>query len=599
MSTTQLIAASLRSPPRRYTRQPYTSPGGTEGFTFLLHPNENELNSNLEQTVLHLREDIRPGNTAKTQDPKVKEYFQFCDIHYGHDPYKYNLDCNKVYRFMYYQCFREQRKKGGTKAERAARAAGHFFDNDEYEAVMAHFRDGPRTASDLPQPEKPISYCTVSAYKAVFRKIYKVQIAKKVLSLPWDQIWQMCFDDLVKHVKERVPLRNKANYVEKVDGEFAPYMMVENYSSIEAMMWEDADQTGLRSICCALRHRYCALHLTSGILRCESIYRAEFSDFLGIFIPKQETDVHQPYVMINQIPIGKTTHGRKQYGRATRHKDVLLCCIGAFSFYVQFRLMCTNEFAEMQVEDWLDNKKWFDVKVLVDVSAADFTKEMKNDSYEKHIKSVLRRLNLNMNKILHLGRNIGSRILELLEAETPEINRMGQWSEGVQGQSYSAKMPMAAMRKLAGFPGKFKCYFNTRTSVDPPEELLLQTPIGKWVYEAYDAVTEAGRPGKHMTAISFLRFFIELNKIFLQDAAATIALHPERENHGLFQKMPCFLSDTFKVSDASDAFACFCLLLLFLLLASLSYCEGATPTDCLSVWLTFFCCLQTSTNGNY
>jgi hypothetical protein len=253
--------------------------------------------------------------------------------------------------------------------------------------------------------------------------------------------------------------------------------------------------------------------------------------------------------MINQIPIGKTTHGRKQYGRATRHKDALLCCIGAFSFYVQFRLFCTNEFVDMTVEDWMDNKKWFDVKVLVDVSASDFTKEMKNDSYEKHIKSVLRRLNLNMNKILHLGRNIGSRILELLEAEKSEINQMGQWSEGVQDQSYSAKLPMAAMRKMAGYPGKMKCYFNTRTSVDPPEDLLTQTPIGKWVYQAYDAVTEAAGPGKHMTAISFLRFFIELNKIFLQDAAAMIALHPEREKHALFQKMPCFLSEQFKVSD--------------------------------------------------
>jgi Centromere DNA-binding protein complex CBF3 subunit, domain 2 len=552
--TTRLIAGAIRSPPRRVTQEKYTSPGGTERITLLVHPNENELNSNLEQTVLHLREAERPTNTAKSQDPKVKEFFDFCDIHYSRDPYKYNLDCNKVYRFMWYQCFREQRKKGGTKVQRTARANGKYFDNDEYEAVMSSFRNGPRTASDLPQPDKPIGSTTVSAYKAVFRKIYKVQIAKKVLAVPWDQIWQMCFDDLVKHVKERVPLRNKANYVEKVNGEFAPYMMVEHYPAIESMMWEDADQSGNRSLCCALRHRYCALHLTSGILRCESIYRAEFSDFLGILIPKQDTDVHQPYLMINQIPIGKTTHGRKQYGRATRHKDVSMCCIGAFAFYVQFRLFCTNEFADLTVNDWLDNSAWFDVKVLADISSNDFTKEMRNDSYEKHIKSVLTRLKLNMNKILHLGRNIGSRILELLEAEKSEINQMGQWSEGVQDQSYSAKLPMPAIRKLAGFVGKTRCYFNTRTAVDPPNELLLQTPIGKWVYAAYEAVTETAEPGKHMTAISFLRFLIELNKIFLQDAAAMNALHEDRQSHALFRKMPCFLSQEFKVSEAYRSF---------------------------------------------
>jgi Centromere DNA-binding protein complex CBF3 subunit, domain 2 len=313
----------------------------------------------------------------------------------------------------------------------------------------------------------------------------------------------MCFEELVKHVKERIPLMKKATYAEKVDGEFAPYMIVEEHNdSIERLMWDNANVAGARSVCCALRHRYCALHLTSGILRCESIYRAEFSDFLGINIPKQDTDVHQPYVMIN--PIGKTTHGRKQYGRATTHKDVRLCCIGTFAMYVQFRFFCTGEFEDFQLDDWLANEKWFDVKVLADISVTDFSKEMKNDSYKAHIKSVLQRLCLNINTLLHLGRNIGSRILELLEAEKSTIKAMGQWADGVQETSYSAKLPMGAIRMLAGFVGKAKIYFNTRTVVEPSNELFLMTPIRNWVYvhAAYEGVTETTSPGKKMTAIS-------------------------------------------------------------------------------------------------
>ena len=42
----------------------------------------------------------------------------------------------------------------------------------------------------------------------------------------------------------------------------------------------------------------------------------------------------------------------------------------------------------------MNNEKWFDIKVLADVNAQDTTKVMKNDSYEAHIKTVLRRLNL-------------------------------------------------------------------------------------------------------------------------------------------------------------------------------------------------------------
>ena len=158
-----------------------------------------------------------------------------------------------------------------------------------------------------------------------------------------------------------------------------------------------------------------------------------------------------------------------------------------------------------------------------------------------------------MNKILHLGRNLGSKYLELLEAESSEINRMGQWAEGMQQKCYSAKLPMEPIRKLAGFFGKTKIYFNTRTVVEPPDEVLLKTPIGKWVYRVYEGLTEACEPGKCMTAICFLRFFIEINRIFVQDAAAMIALFPERADHALFNEMTCFQCNEFKVSECTVA----------------------------------------------
>lgn len=305
--TSRLIAARIRSPPRRYTSNQVTSPGGTvTNVAVLQHPNDFELNSNLEQTVLHLREECRPLNTQKAQDPKVLEYFQYCDLEYEHDPYRYTLNCARVYRFMWYQCFREQKKKGGTKAERAARAQGQYFNYEEYKEVTRNFTNGPSSATALPPtPKNPIGKSVFDAYKAVFRRIYKVQIAKKVLADTWEVIWQMCFDELYKHVKERVPLMKKANYAEKIEGEFAPYTIVEHYGAIEELLWNDSNAKGARSINCNLRHRYCMLHLTSGLLRCESIYRAEFSDLLGINVPKQDTDIHQPFLMVNQIGIGK------------------------------------------------------------------------------------------------------------------------------------------------------------------------------------------------------------------------------------------------------------------------------------------------------
>ena len=189
--TTRLIASRLRRPAPVFTRTATTtSPGGTRTAhgVSVRHPNELELNSNLEQTVLELREEYRPENSANQQDPKILEFFHFCDLVYAHDPYKYTLSCEKVYRFMFYQCFREQKSKGGTKAMRAARAQGHYFDHAAYQQVMQGFDSEPGAMLNRPAPKKPIGKDTFSAYKAVFRKIYKVQIARKVLSLQWDHI---------------------------------------------------------------------------------------------------------------------------------------------------------------------------------------------------------------------------------------------------------------------------------------------------------------------------------------------------------------------------------------------------------------------------
>jgi hypothetical protein len=127
---------------------------------------------------------------------------------------------------------------------------------------MADFSNGPQAVLSRPRPKNPIGRATYDSYLAVFRKIYKVQIAKKVCAMPWDQIWvEMAFDELLKHVKERTPMMKKLTYAEKLDGEFAPYMIVEHYSAIEMLMWSDANVRSMRSLNCALRHRYCVLHL--------------------------------------------------------------------------------------------------------------------------------------------------------------------------------------------------------------------------------------------------------------------------------------------------------------------------------------------------
>jgi hypothetical protein len=370
---------------------------------------------------------------------------------------------------------------------------------------------------------------------------------EKVNALYWEDIWQQPCKDLSRQVKSRAPFIKKSTYQEKVNAEFAPYTIVEHYPDIEQELWNDAAKAvGPRQVTCQLRHRYCAQHTASGILRAESLYRAEFSDFIMISPPKTGTDVHPVQIMVNQVSQGKTNHGRLLYGRALRHRDVRHCAIGSLAIYMMYRFFVTGEFRSLSVDDWLTNSTWFDIKLLADTNSPDKTKEMGKDSYGEHIAKILHRLRLPMNKLLHLGRNIGARILELLEEEDEAIRKMGGWNPSVFDNSYSAKLPMGPMRKLAGFHGNHKLYYNTRTAVEPPDCLLLSTPIG-WIYNLNDELIKDSRIDDHPTAMFVVRFFIDMNRIFLQDMTAMAVLHPDRTDHPIYREFPLFQSTQWEV----------------------------------------------------
>ena len=92
----------------------------------------------------------------------------------------------------------------------------------------------------------------------------------------------------------------------------------------------------------------------------------------------------------------------------------------------------------MTTEDWLDKLSWFDVKLLVDVHrGGGYDKMMKNDSYGKVIKSVLKFLQILAYHLVHLGQNLGAKILEMLDEESEEIQKMGNWSPSIQDVTQS------------------------------------------------------------------------------------------------------------------------------------------------------------------
>ena len=72
-------------------------------------------------------------NTNKAYDPKTQEYYAFCDSLYPsvNNQFKYIVDAERLYRFLFYQSFCEKKsQKGWKKSEKQG------FDRDNYNYVM-------------------------------------------------------------------------------------------------------------------------------------------------------------------------------------------------------------------------------------------------------------------------------------------------------------------------------------------------------------------------------------------------------------------------------------------------------------------------------
>ena len=123
---------------------------------------------------------------------------------------------------------------------------------------------------------------------------------------------------------------------------------------------------------------------------------------------------------------------------------------------------------------------------------------------------------------------------------------MRQWDPFIFDASYSSKLHMGPIQKLAGYSDTSKFYFNMRKAVEPPKELLQKTPIGQWVYKALDDLKKKDTHWKSVTAHHMLSFFVKLNMILLQDAVALLVVHPNRASHPIFLVLPVFRSAEFE-----------------------------------------------------
>ena len=273
------------------------------------------------------------------------------------------------------------------------------------------------------------------------------------------------------------------------------------------------------------------------------------------FKHQSATDPHPMFLLAMQIAQGKTNHSTILYGRATRHREVSQCAVGALLFYLAIRFHLSHKFDKFTINDWTCNQQWFDIKLLVgDIGRATthkaLCKELNNNSYADAVKKVLKKLNIPSKHWVHLGRGLGSKILELCETEREEIQVLGNWDPKIQDTVYLGKMLMPAIQNIADFVVANRMYFNPRTIVDVSNQLILLTPFA-FVVKAHSKMENylSQRDSRQTyTAYNFLLTVKELARVFIQDAAVMALQYPNRTaSHPLFTNLGLFGSSCFKV----------------------------------------------------
>jgi hypothetical protein len=260
-----------------------------------------------------------------------------------------------------------------------------------------------------------------------------------------------------------------------------------------------------------------------------------------LVVPLKLTTIFYP-----QLLSGKTNKGVMLYGRVLRHSDVTMCPIGALAMYLYVRMKTSQEFDCST--DFTSNHAWFDVKLYTDGTVAKAKKGISPKGYGVAMGNVAKLIGLASTHTTHLGRVLGPKVLEMLEFDSEEIRTLGNWDPKIQETTYSTKVPLKALRGMAGFEVGQGMYYNPRSAVPVPDEL--SNGVFPWVGPCWERLKQYERETGDMkpTASAFLKHMMGMATVFIQDTAAMKLLHPDRcvDEYQLFKDDPILSSEAFK-----------------------------------------------------
>ena len=303
-----------------------------------------------------------------------------------------------------------------------------------------------------------------------------------------------------------------------------------------------------------------------------------------------------PYhIVVLCVGEGKQNKDKNIFGRIMRHRDPRLCGIGALGMYLMLRFQLTQEH---KLFDFFDNNSWFNVKLIRDMTKKkkgnaqananananaigngnnqgantivsvqrsryayasnvlydellsvgeeiaaewratkhEYEKIMHKGAYTKKITMCLKALGISSKKKEHIGRDTAPAIMDIEEVCGLDQRNMGNWAVDVFQNSYSKRLPLGALRVLAGYSKERGKYKNPRTTFKGEE---CHTQLAKQIFPWVDMILSDPEIDNHTTSKGFLVFLQNMRWVILQDAVILTKVHGR--SHCLFDSFPlCF-----------------------------------------------------------
>ena len=416
---TQPIEGSDSPPKKKQKRQKKKKPTRpieqqpVEGSQAALTQEQiNERNSRLlaeqGQKAVTTALENRPKNTTKAYKKAQSEWALFCSKWQFEDG---EFVTSEKLLWFTNEIVLERRVRLPKTAQSATQSEGLL---EEDTALVHEIVDGlVEGTKDNPKEQDgtPLKYNTVRLWVSAVMDLYHVQIARGLHSLPSPKGFGV--KGALKDVQAKTFQRIRELHEDRALNTILDSYTKEDLDAFVSWCWHKATVKDVES------YQRTLLDFLMGhyfLVRGDQRRRAELADMFILHLPN-ESATQQCMCWIFVFDNGKTNStGRKQYLGSIRHRDPLVCPIGALAFYLFTRF-------HYKKEAWpslCSLKDWDRIKLLR--GGSDREHALNEKTHREWINRVFEGIGFSSSKSTHAGRRTGAQWAEILGVPEDEVS---------------------------------------------------------------------------------------------------------------------------------------------------------------------------------